>query len=96
MIVPEESRAQILDTLHQDHPGIVRMKALARSYMWWPGMDQVIEKITRACQRCQVPPPPAPGSGQPLHLGVITLQEFVPAIPIRCIAAPDLEVDLIW
>ena len=29
------------------------MKALARSYMWWPGMDQAIERLARSCKACQ-------------------------------------------
>ena len=29
------------------------MKALARSYMWWPGLDKSIEEIVVACQDCQ-------------------------------------------
>ena len=29
------------------------MKALARSYFWWPGMDTEIETHVRACDSCQ-------------------------------------------
>ena len=28
------------------------MKAIARSYFWWPGMDQEIEKLAKACVKC--------------------------------------------
>ena len=40
-----------------------RMKALARSYMWWPGLDKSIEEIVIACQDChsiKSSPPAAP------------------------------------
>ncbi|XP_062514504.1 uncharacterized protein LOC134190066 [Corticium candelabrum] len=29
------------------------MKAVARSYLWWPGMDNNLEETVRACERCQ-------------------------------------------
>ncbi|XP_026523461.1 uncharacterized protein K02A2.6-like, partial [Notechis scutatus] len=38
---------------HEGHPGIVRMKSLARSYAWWPGIDKRIEAWVATCQRCQ-------------------------------------------
>ena len=29
------------------------MKALARSYVWWPGIDSDIEKLVKQCFGCQ-------------------------------------------
>ena len=40
--------------LHEGHPGISRMKALARSYVWWPGMDQQLENRVKLCEQCQL------------------------------------------
>ena len=42
-----------MSELHEAHPGIVRMKALARSYVWWPGMDKDLEHKVRDCRECQ-------------------------------------------
>ena len=28
------------------------MKALARSYVWWAGMDEDIEDLVRGCREC--------------------------------------------
>ena len=43
-----------MEELHEAHPGIVRMKGLARSYCWWPGLDKSIEAKSKACHYCQV------------------------------------------
>ncbi|XP_031432706.1 uncharacterized protein K02A2.6-like [Clupea harengus] len=53
VVVPKKGRATLLKHLHYTHPGISRMKGLARSYMWWPGMDADIEREVQSCHTCQ-------------------------------------------
>ena len=53
VIVPENLQSQILASLHQNHPGITRMKAIARSYFWWSGLDKDIEDLAKSCSACQ-------------------------------------------
>ncbi len=36
VIIPSELQGKVLKQLHGSHPGICHMKALARSYVWWP------------------------------------------------------------
>ena len=63
VVVPQKGRERALEMLHEAHPGMARMKALARSYMWWPGMDKEIERYVKGCQDCQSTrkdPPPLP------------------------------------
>ena len=39
--------------VHVAHPGIVRMKGLARAYMWWHAMSDDIELCVKQCTICQ-------------------------------------------
>ena len=40
MIIPETLQSRILQSLQDTHPGIIRMKAVARSYFWWKGLEK--------------------------------------------------------
>ncbi|KAI2660949.1 hypothetical protein H4Q32_008646 [Labeo rohita] len=53
VVVPHKLWKRVLEELHTGHPGIVRMKAIARSYLWWPGLDADIELQVKMCQSCQ-------------------------------------------
>ncbi|XP_060774421.1 uncharacterized protein K02A2.6-like [Neoarius graeffei] len=53
VVVPNLAREGVLAMLHDAHPGIVRMKGLGRSYVWWPGMDAAIEQTVKSCDICQ-------------------------------------------
>ena len=53
----------MLTELHDSHPGMSRMKGLARMYVWWPGIMTDIEITVRQCPECQfnrAMPPQAP------------------------------------
>ncbi|KAK6179270.1 hypothetical protein SNE40_011672 [Patella caerulea] len=52
VIIPGKFQQRLLDHLHEVHPGMCRMKSLARSYLWWPNLDDDIEKKVRGCQVC--------------------------------------------
>ena len=42
VIVPEQLRNKVLKELHQNHPGISRMKSLSRIHVWFPNIDHEI------------------------------------------------------
>lgn len=50
--VPTTLRFKVLKMLHRGHPGITRMKALARSYVYWPQLDNDSTDIIKRCSSC--------------------------------------------
>ena len=63
VVVPVPYHDAVLTELHDGHPGMARMKSLARMYVWWPGIASDIEKTVRQCTECQLhqsTPPVAP------------------------------------
>lgn len=53
IVVPSSLRSTVLKSLHENHTGIVRMKMIARSYVWWPNCDKDIEQYVYTCSVCQ-------------------------------------------
>lgn len=66
VVIPLQGRATVLQELHEGHPGMARMKSLARMYVWWPGMDKGIENSVATSQTCQLQQAKPPVA--PLHL----------------------------
>eukprot|EP00731_Ephydatia_muelleri_P019872 Em0012g697a len=54
VVVPQVAREAVIKILHEAHPGISRMKSLARGIVWWPGIDKDLEEKVAACEACQV------------------------------------------
>lgn len=52
--IPPPLRKAVLAELHEGHLGIVKMKALARSYVYWNKLDADIEELCRNCRACSL------------------------------------------
>lgn len=63
VVIPPQGRSTVLQELHEGHPGMTKMKALARMFVWWPLLDKDIEQSVQQCHLCQqqqAAPPVAP------------------------------------
>lgn len=50
--IPKKFQTTVLEEIHSSHMGIVRMKSLARSYVWWPSINKDIENFVANCNSC--------------------------------------------
>lgn len=60
VVIPPVLRQAIMNDLHTAHLGVVKMKGLARSFIYWPGIDADIERTAKSCGECarHAPAPP--------------------------------------
>ena len=52
VVIPKVLQTKVLQEIHSDHLGIVKSKAIARSFVWWPTIDKDIETFVKNCQGC--------------------------------------------
>ena len=52
VVIPAKFHERILNEMHEEHIGMCRMKALARSYAWWPNIDNEVECLVKWCEAC--------------------------------------------
>nr|VZI06583.1 unnamed protein product [Spirometra erinaceieuropaei] len=53
VVIPSSLRPTVLRQFHAGHPSTSRMKSIARSFAYWPGIDGDIDDLVRRCSRCQ-------------------------------------------
>ena len=53
VVIPPQVREEVMLELHEAHPGIARMKSLARQYVWWPRMNANLKQKVKTCKTCQ-------------------------------------------
>jgi hypothetical protein len=52
VVIPKSLQTKVLELLHIGHFGMERMKQLARTAVYWPGIDAAIEMASRRCNSC--------------------------------------------
>ena len=43
VVIPKKLQHRVLQNLHSGHPGVVKMKSIARSHAWWPTMGKDVQ-----------------------------------------------------
>ena len=54
VLIPQSLRKEVLSQFHEGHPGVCAMKSVARSLIWYPGIDTDITQLVASCSTCQV------------------------------------------
>ncbi|XP_059223128.1 uncharacterized protein K02A2.6-like [Stomoxys calcitrans] len=52
VVIPPKLQHNVLKDLHAAHQGVVKMKDVARYFVYWPGLDKHIEDVAKACDEC--------------------------------------------
>ncbi|XP_031355110.1 uncharacterized protein K02A2.6-like [Photinus pyralis] len=52
VVIPKSLQQTVLNELHDAHLGMTKMKAMARSYCFWNGIDADIEMTVKKCRSC--------------------------------------------
>ena len=54
MIVPPSLQDRGIKQFYNGHQGISCMKALVRTYVYWPNMDKQLKELAHKCSNCQL------------------------------------------
>ena len=53
VVIPNKLQDRVLEELYYGHLVVLKMKALARSYVWWPNINGRLEELAKASSGCQ-------------------------------------------
>ncbi|XP_026316024.1 uncharacterized protein K02A2.6-like [Hyposmocoma kahamanoa] len=54
VMIPIAMRQAVLEDIHTGHLGIVKMKLLARGFVYWKNIDKDIEDLVKGCRECRL------------------------------------------
>ncbi|MCG7869747.1 MAG: DDE-type integrase/transposase/recombinase, partial [Candidatus Thiodiazotropha taylori] len=62
LVIPTRLQTRVLELAHESHRGLKKTKQLLRSKVWFPNIDQKVDKLIQSCHTCQMTsiPPRAP------------------------------------
>ncbi|KAF2890032.1 hypothetical protein ILUMI_16141 [Ignelater luminosus] len=65
IIIPKPLTQLVLKLGHEGHPGMVKIKEILRTKVWWPKINQAVEKFVQQCLGCQLVS--KPDSSEPIY-----------------------------
>ena len=54
VVIPNKLQDRVLEEMHDGHVGVVKMKALAKSYVCWPYISGRLEELAKGCDGCRL------------------------------------------
>ena len=54
IVVPAALRDKAVSIAHEGHQGLVKTKQLLREKIWFPGIDDTVQRMIKNCIACQV------------------------------------------
>jgi transposase InsO family protein len=52
IVIPESMQSEVLDRIHDGHPGIVKSRERAKQAVWWRGLSTQIKERVEKCSHC--------------------------------------------
>ncbi|XP_044175498.1 uncharacterized protein K02A2.6-like [Acropora millepora] len=83
IVMPTTLQQRVIDLAHVGHQGIVKTKKLLREKVWFPRMNNMVEKKTTSCGACQIATPRR--TRKPLKMSPL------PASPLFYEGPPDMK-----
>ena len=71
IVVPALFRDKVVEIAHEGHQGIVRTKQILRAHVWFPGIDDHVQKLVLSCIPCQAVTPEY--NREPLRMTLLPL-----------------------
>lgn len=86
LIIPEKLQQKVLLCAHEGHPGSSAMKRRLRQKVWWPKIDDHVEKCVKGCNACILvssvgPPEPMRRSRMPTRAWSDVAVDFLGPLP---------------
>ena len=52
IVIPSQKQAEILKLIHEGHMGLTKCKLQAKETVYWPSLNDQLEKLVLNCQLC--------------------------------------------
>lgn len=53
IVIPADLQQSLIQIAHEAHQGILKTRVLLQRFVWFPNLNQLVEKFVKACSVCQ-------------------------------------------